>query len=112
MIKSDVQLTLRAKWGDLDGVPVEPANQFIAAVGLPSESREPDGITLVFGYLGPPLLLGTQEEILRKAEELTELPVEIKGRYLLTRGRLEELIKVLQSAAKQYDQVKEMGRNE
>jgi len=110
--ESSVQLTLRAKWGDGYDVPVVPANQFIAAVGLPSSSAEPDGINLIFGYLAPPLLLGTPDEIRETAQGIKELPVEIKGRFLLTRGRLDELIKVLQSAADQYDQMKGAGRNE
>ena len=92
--------------------PIKPVNQFVATVGTTGEGAEPDGVHLIFGYLSPPMLLGTPEEIRLQAEALTELPVEVAGRFLLTRARLGELISVLQSVAGQYDAMEGRGPGE
>jgi hypothetical protein len=108
--KADENIQVQVSWAGLD-TAVVPVNQFITSVGLPAAvTGEPDGIQLVLGYLSPPLLLGNQEEVLRKVRELGEIKVEARGRFVLTRSRTEELIKVLQTALTQYDQVREVAR--
>ncbi|MET8908401.1 hypothetical protein [Micromonospora sp. NPDC004551] len=100
------QITVRVVWKDVDTIPVEPANQFAAMVGLPTGSGAPDGVIIVMGYAAPPVLLGTPDEVRRTAADLVELPVDVKARFVLTRERLGELIKVLQITAQQYDEAK------
>ncbi|MEV0838506.1 hypothetical protein AB0I55_03000 [Actinocatenispora sera] len=101
-----VQVTLRVDWDRAEDVPTVPANQFMTAIGLPDADGVPDGVHLIVGHLGPPLFAGTPEEILAQAQDKgSAATVEVQGRFVLTRGRLAELINVLTKAAEQYDSI-------
>jgi hypothetical protein len=105
-------VALRLDWAEHDANSALPANQFIAQVGLPSRQGPPDGIYVTFGHVTPPVLLGpTPEELQNQIEELGGTrTVRSLGSYLLSRGRLDELIEVLQTAARQYDSFVEHQR--
>jgi hypothetical protein len=100
---------LRVDWGDFDAAGVLPSNQFVAQLGLATKDGVPDGVYVTFGHVVPPVLLGPSNEDIRKQiEDLGgRRVVQIQGSYLLTRGRLTELIEVLQTAARQYDSLVE-----
>jgi len=83
-------------WVNLEESPTYFVNQFIGQV-------EQDDISLAFGTVAPPLLVGTPEEIAEAANKLRYVPVRTVCRLALTRSRLEELIINLQSTAKIYD---------
>ncbi|MFG3051863.1 hypothetical protein ACGFZP_13060 [Kitasatospora sp. NPDC048239] len=94
----------RLVWEDPAG-PAQPTNQFAVALGVPNASGRPDSIYLTMGILEPPLLFGSDEEIVeRLAESGHKLPVKPLGRFVLTRDRIQELIKILESAAEIYDE--------
>ena len=58
-----------------------------------------DGHTLlVFGHLSPPLLIGSEEDRLRKIRRLEEIPIHIRGRYVLDKQSLEALRDLLNNA--------------
>lgn len=105
-------MTLRVDWSRADDVPAEPANQFVVNVGLPDKAGTPDGVYLLLGHLTPPILLpGTRNEVVEQLETIqSKRTVEVRGRYLLSRQRLNELIEVLQIAAVQYDKIAERGK--
>ena len=97
------QATLRAVWQEPEGA-AQPCNQFAVTLGLPTQAGVPEAVYLTMGNLEPPLLVGTDAEIIRKLESMGgQLHVRPLGRFVLTRGRINELIKILQDVAKQFD---------
>lgn len=96
--------TLRVVWEEPEGA-AQPCNQFAVTLGLPTQAGVPEAVYLTVGSVEPPLLFGTEEDM-RQQLESTEGKLMVKplGRYVLTRGRIDELIKVLQSAAQTFDQ--------
>ncbi len=93
--------SLRFEWPE-DQPAASPANQFAVSMGLPTGSG-PDALYLSVGHAAPPLLSGSPEAVALRAREIGVLPINVLGRYVFTRGRLEELIDLLKKAALQYD---------
>lgn len=99
------------RW-NLEGVPTLFANQWLATLGPPTADGVPDGIYLVLGTVAPPIIIGDTPEA-RKAyvEAATRggLTAEIHGRFFLTRGRLDEVITVLETVRDRYDEAASAG---
>jgi hypothetical protein len=89
-------------WRDIEQ-PAHPANQFAATFGLPASDGKPDTIYLRIGHAEPPFITGTPDQIQEQLDALPTVPIDILGKYSLTRTRLKELIDVLQQAAHNYD---------
>ncbi|WP_030934694.1 hypothetical protein [Streptomyces sp. NRRL S-646] len=99
--------TLRVVWAEPEGA-AQPCNQFAVTVGLPTQSGMPEAVYLTLGSVEPPLLFGTEADVKQQLESTGgTLTVRPLGRYVFTRGRLDELIAVLQSAANAFDQAQE-----
>ncbi|MFE0459578.1 hypothetical protein ACFW1A_09990 [Kitasatospora sp. NPDC058965] len=93
---------LRLRWPD--GQPAtQPANQFAISMGLPV-GGSPDAIYLSIGHAAPPVITAAVDLSEGGPHDLGVVDVNIFGRYMLTRGRLDELIGLLQNAATQYDE--------
>ena len=87
------------------------ANQFAVALGMTS-GAEPDGIYLSVGHAEPPHVSEEQLAELGTGTLRLSTQVEVHGRYFLTRGRLGELIGLLERAALTYDEVIGGGRSD
>jgi hypothetical protein len=99
-------------WGDAADVPTTPLNQFVCQVGPPLRDGRPDGIYLLLGNIVPPLFIGdSQEERQRFIDiALAGAKVQVHGRYVLSRERLDELIAALQKIAEIHDSAAEAAR--
>lgn len=99
------EVTLEVDWSAVEDVQTLPVNQMLAQVGPGTDATGvPDGVYLTFGHAAPPVLLGSQEAIRRGLEQLDgRLKVDVHGRYFLTRDRLAELIRILQTTSAQLD---------
>lgn len=99
-------------WGDAADIQATPLNQFVCQVGPPLRDGRPDGIYLLFGNVIPPLILGdSQEERQRFIDmALAGAKVQVHGRYVLSRERLDELIATLQKIAEIHDSAVEAAR--
>ena len=107
-----VQLELELDWSAAAALDAKIANQFIVQLGAPATGGAPDGVYLIIGEVTPPLIISNTAEG-RKAQAESyggRLPVRAHGRYYLTRARLEELRKVLDRIAAQYDEVSGGGQ--
>ncbi|WP_164384008.1 hypothetical protein [Streptomyces sp. OM5714] len=108
-LKQSGHATLRAVWEEAGGA-AQPCNQFAATLGLPTQQGVPEAVYLTLGNAEPPFLVGTEAEISQQLQEMGgQLPVRSLGRFVLTRGRVDELIKILQTAAQQFDQAQAQG---
>lgn len=99
------------RW-NLESVPTLFANQFLATLGPPTAEGVPDGIYLVLGTVAPPMVLGdTPEDRKASVAEATRdgITAEIHGRYFLTRGRLDEVIRALETIRVKYDEAASAG---
>lgn len=95
---------LSPDWSALNDEPVEPANLFVGMLAGATDGGEIEGILLLVGHAAPPALVGTPDQIAEQIAALRgRLPVAARGRFLVQRGRIDELIRVLQEAARQYD---------
>jgi hypothetical protein len=108
-LESVETVALSVRWRNIDELPVLPANQFAVQLGgIPStlsSDQKPDGVYLIIGHAAPPLLVASSaEEQKMQLEALSEgIEVRPHGRFLLSRGRLQELSELLQQAIKAYD---------
>ncbi|MGW2233122.1 hypothetical protein [Streptomyces sp. NPDC001759] len=103
-LRQSDQTILRVVWQDPEGA-AQPCNQFAVTLGLPTQAGVPEAVYLTLGNVEPPLLVGTVEEVREQLERAGgQLSVKPLGRFVLTRGRIDELIRVLQTAAQQFDQ--------
>ena len=80
--------------------PILFANQFVI-------QHEKNEFVLTVGQLQPPILLGSPEERKEQAKKLTYVPIKVVARFGLTRQRLAELIEVLQTNLRNYDEKQE-----
>jgi len=93
-------ITLPVTYLGLEDVPILFANQFVI-------QHEKNEFVLTVGQLQPPILLGSPEERKEQAKKLTYVPIRVVARFGLTRQRLAELIEVLQSNLRKYDEKQE-----
>lgn len=96
-------------WSGAADVQATPLNQFICQVGAPLRDGRPDGIYLLFGNIVPPLVVGDSQEERQRFIDMAGggAKVQIHGRYVLSRERLDELIDTLQKIAEIYDSATE-----
>jgi len=102
MAQSDAgsgEVTVPVVWVGADDLPVQFANQFVAVVQL-------NEVFLTVGTMVPPAILGdTVEERKATAQKITYVPVKPIARLGFTPARLEELIRILQTTLKNYEQL-------
>jgi len=88
-------------WSGAEDLPALAVNQVVAQLGPSGHAGE---ITLTLGYASPPIMLDDDPaEIRRQLSEIKALRVRVVGRFSLTRERMDELIKVLQTTAAKHD---------
>ncbi len=104
-IVREVQIPLA--WVGVEELPVYQVNQ---AIG----QSDPQGeIYVTFGHMTMPPLLGTPEQQAAQLEQVAYVPIKPVVRLGFTRGRLEELIGVLQQTLSNFDQARRAtGRGE
>jgi hypothetical protein len=86
-----------------EDVPILFVNQFVI-------QHHEDDFVLMLGQITPPVLLGTDEERRAQAEKVAYVPVNVVARVAFSRGRLVELIEVLQEHLRKYDAQRERER--
>lgn len=85
---------------DAEDVPILFVNQFVI-------QHEGNEFILTMGQIQPPILLGSPEDRKEQAKRLTYVPVKVVARFGMTRNRLIELIKMLQTNLDTYDKRQE-----
>ncbi len=100
MSQEEDAITLPLTYLGLEDVPILFANQFVI-------QHEKNEFVLTVGQLQPPILLGSPDEQKEQAKKLTYVPIRVVGKFGLTRQRLAELIEVLQSNLRTYDEKQE-----
>ena len=65
----------------------------------------PDGVILTIAQTTPPLVLGSSEEQRAQLKQVTSVKAKVLGRYCLTRERVQDLIRILQTNLKFLEQV-------
>ncbi|OLT12268.1 hypothetical protein BJF78_24725 [Pseudonocardia sp. CNS-139] len=111
MALGDAQkIDLELDWSAGDSVEPKAANQFVVQLG-PTVAGAPDGVYLIVGQVAPPLVVSNVPE---KAQAQIEryggrLQVHVHGRYHMSRARLDELRRVLDLLAEQYDEQASSG---
>jgi hypothetical protein len=105
-------VTVTVDWGDVYEAPLTHVNQFLGQIGIATADGTPDGVCLVLGNVGPPVLVGDDPEALKRQIEALKggVRVSVHGRFQMSRGRLEELINVLQQTAGKYDAAAEAAQ--
>jgi hypothetical protein len=100
---ANVSVTL--DWSGADGVEGHHINQAMAQLGVPGPDGTPDGIYVALGSVLPPVVLGDDEARREALESLRDsaLKVAVQGRFHMSRGLLDALIRLLQTTAEQYD---------
>lgn len=99
------QVALRLDWGGIGAVPVSHVNQLAAQVGPPSQQGVPDGVYIAVGSVQPPLVVGDAAQRAARVAELQggSIAVTVSAYLHMSRDTLGDVIKVLQTAADQYD---------
>ncbi|HCU92168.1 MAG TPA: hypothetical protein DHU96_05300 [Actinobacteria bacterium] len=100
-------IQLPQDWSAVADVPVQHVNQALAQIGLPSQDGAPDGVYISLGSSEPPAVFGNEEERKQALEALGAIKVTVHGRFHLSRGQLNDLIRVLRTIAEQYDGIVE-----
>ncbi len=107
------QVAVRLDWSDAATVPAQHVNQLLGQVGPPLPNGIPDGLYFAFGSVAPPLIPPPEDEDERRAaiEALRAglSKVTVHGRFHMSRDLLDDLIRVLQFTASQYDTVVKMA---
>lgn len=94
--------TLSVQWPPEQPKP-QVANQFAISLGVPTGDG-PDAVYLMIGHVDPPFVVGPPDDVAGQVASLGAVTVDVLGRYVFTRSRLDELIRLLQNAADAYDQ--------
>ena len=85
-----MEVTIPTRWGS-DAPAPQPSNQFVV-------QRTPsDEVVLTFGYLPPPIIVGTPEAQQQQAKEIAERGLQVRGvaRLILTFKTARELHQAL-----------------
>lgn len=100
-------IAIELDWSAARDTPAQVASQFLVQMAMPAQGK-PDGVFLIVGHANPPVIIGSES---MKAEQRDSyngrLPVDVLGRYYLSRARLEELRDVLSQLIKNYDEAVE-----
>jgi hypothetical protein len=97
-------IEVRLDWSDAAAVEPRHINQVVAQLGNPAPDGVPDGVYVAFGDVPPPVVVD-DEDRRRLIERLqgSDIKVTVQGRFHMSRGLLDALIRVLQTTAGQYD---------
>jgi hypothetical protein len=89
-------------WIGSDDHPILLANQFVV------QYQEDDEFFITIGQLQPPMILGdTPADRLDQAKKMSFVPVQVIARLSMTKARTLELIEVLQTNVRNYDNRKQ-----
>lgn len=100
------QVTVRIDWTDSAAIDAQHVNQVIAQIGNPTPDGVPDGIYVTFGSVPPPVVVGPDEESQRAQLanlQGSSVKVAVASRLHMSRGLVDALVQVLQTATAQYD---------
>lgn len=100
-------MSIELDWTAAAEHPAEIASQFLVQMAMPSGGR-PDGVVLTVGHASPPVIIGSER--MRAEQEARydgRLPVDVLGRYHLSRVRAAELRDVLSKLIVEYDKAAE-----
>lgn len=100
MAEESERIDIPLVWVGAEEAPILLVNQFLGQ----SEQEE---IVLSIGQMTPPVLMGTREQIIEQARQVSYVPVRTVARLGLTRGRLQELMDVLQQTLANYDRAQQ-----
>jgi len=95
-------------WSEINALEARHVNQVVTQIGNPTPDGLPDGILVGIGVVFPPIYQAANPEAAKKmAEQLqgTSLTATAHGRFHMSRGFLDALIKTLQTTADQYDSI-------
>ena len=106
------QVAVRLDWSAAEACPAQHVNQVLVQVGPPSQSGVPDGIYMAVGSISPPVIPADPERRAARVAELTAsvVKVAVYGRVTMSREVLDDLIRVLQLTADQYDAAVALAR--
>src|SRR5438270_434165 len=93
-------------WVGTDEVPVVLVNNFFIQFVQPDQ----DEFVLTVGTVVPPALLGTPEQIAEQARAVSFVPVRAVARIGLTRQRVVELGRILETILRQYDEARKTAQ--
>jgi hypothetical protein len=98
-------VVVKLDWSDATAGDAQHVNQVLGQVGPPSGTGVPDGIYVSLGSVAPPIIPIEEEERRRAIEALLSFPVRVSvhGRIHMSREVLDDVIRVLQATAAQYD---------
>jgi len=95
--------TFRLSWDQAEDLRPQFANQFVSQLGgKVGGSNLPEGIFLTFGVVAPPIIVGDPEEQLQRLKGVVKVQPVVK--LLLTREHLGELLQLLETTARQFDE--------
>jgi hypothetical protein len=105
------QVSVRLDWSEVEASPAPHVNQVLAQIGAPTGRGVPDGVHLALGSISPPVVLGDEEERAARAAEISRstLKVTVHARAHVSREVLDDIIRVLQTTAEQYDAMAAMA---
>lgn len=97
---SGVSLTLI--WDGVDDLPVMAANAFVLQLA-PNADGRPESLIFSVGHAAPPLVLGSPQEQAEVLLSMSSLQVSPLARFSVSRSRLDELVKLFQTSAQNFD---------
>lgn len=96
--ENDQKVVVPTLWVGESETTVVLGNQFsIAHQGV-------DEFLLTIGQVATPLLTGSDDDKLEQVKGLSYVPIQVVGRFTFSRERLAELIGVLTTNLKRYDE--------
>jgi hypothetical protein len=99
---SDGNVQISIIWPEVEEEPVFRANQFLGQIS-PGPTGAPEDFILTIGHVAPPVMLGTLDEQRATMSALGAVSVRTLSRVSMSRGNLEALIRILQTAVGQFD---------
>jgi hypothetical protein len=101
----DEAVQLSIIWPGAGDASVMRSNAILGQIG--NGPAGPEEILLTFGYVAPPVLLGSPEEQQAAVAAIGAVSANILCKISLSRGRAHELIELLRQQIKFYDQLAE-----
>jgi hypothetical protein len=97
-------IQVRLDWSDAAVVEPRHINQVVAQLGNPGPDGVPDGVYVIFGDVPPPVVVDdVDRRRFMESIQGSDVKVIVRGRFHMSRGLLEALIRALQTTAEQYD---------
>ena len=89
-------ISIPLAFSGMEETPILYVNHFI------TQRQREGAVVLIASQLTPPLLLGTEDDQRRQAEQVDYVPVRTVARLAVTPSSLRELVRVLQAALDHY----------